>query len=466
MKLLNGIALATLTSLWVGGSWVDPVLGCTQRESLGPAQPSQIHTVATGLEKRQSNQEDVFASSQLTPNDRSIEDYVQIGLAGNPAVAEARYQIEATRQRIAQVRSLPDPMVSTNTFFAPVQTAAGEQTFSLGVNQKFTNADRRSTQAEMIQEEVAAASANLAQVQIELAESIRSACYQLLFIRKSIQIVVEDQKTLAQIEEVILRQYEVKQSVSQQDVLNVQVEQSSIENQLTQLRQQGITYQTRLARLLHLAPNTHLQISDTLEQNSRQFSVEQLLEQAAMLRPDLHMQLAAINRNRKSVHLAELAGKPDFTVGLNWIATSSNGISPVRNGDDALVLGIGFNLPIYKNRIQAGVCEAQANLRAAENRYASMQDKAAEEVFNLTAQIESTQSTLGLLQQDIIPKAERTLDLTITGYSDGKITFVQLMENWRAVLKYRVAQANLQSQYNQQLSSLVRSIGQLQADLK
>ena len=404
----------------------------------------------------------VSQPAETTSESGRIEEYVQLGLSRNPRIQEAQHKIEAIQHRVPQVLSLPDPMVNTNTYLAPVQTAAGEQAYSLGVSQKFTNAERRATKAAIVFDEVAAAESALAQTQVEIAESIRSACYQLLFIRKSIEITKEDRESLSQIEEVVLRQYEVKKSVTQQDVLNVQTEQSKIENQLTELRQKARSFQARLARLLHVDPQSDLQIIDQLETSNANLNVEELIAQATQSRPDLQSQLTNIRRDHKKIHLAQLEEKPDFTVGLNWIATSSDGISPVANGDDALMLGVGFNLPVYKSRIRAGICEAQSNRLASESRLASLQDMASEEVFDLVAKLDSTRDTLALIQEDIIPKAERTLEVSIDEYATDSVTYVQLIANWRSVLRYRITEANLQSQYKQLLASLARSVGQLE----
>lgn len=431
------------------------VAGCRS-----PQKALQLHRpcAQTGPVQSVSN---VSPGVDITSESGNIEHYVQLGLSRNPRIQEAQHKVDAIVHRVPQVLSLPDPMVNTNTYLAPVQTAAGEQSFSLGISQKFTNAQRRETQAAIVLDEVAAAEAALVQTQLEIAESIRSACYQLLFIRKSIEITSEDRESLAQIEEVVLRQYEVKKSVTQQDVLNVQTEQSEIENELTQLKQKEKSYQARLARLVHVDPQSDLQIVDKLEINNTNLDVDQLIAQAVQLRPDLQSQFANIRRDRKRVELAHLETKPDFTLGLNWIGTSSDGISPVANGDDALLLGIGFNLPIYKSRIRAGICEAQSNRLASESRLSSLQDQASEEVFDIVAKLDSTRDTLTLIQDDILPKAERTLEISIDEYATDSIAYVQLIENWRSVLRYRITEANLQSQYQQLLAALARSVGQL-----
>ncbi len=422
-------------------------------------------TVLHSLQQNDSCFTSAVTDSDLTASTSefgSIEEYVQFGLARNPQITAAQHKVEAIRHRIPQALSLPDPMVNANTHLAPVETAAGEQAFSLSVSQKITNAERRATKAAVVFDEIAAAEATLAQTQLEVSASIRTACYQLLFIRKSIEITNQDHESLTQIAEVVLRQYEVKKSVSQQDVLNVQVEQSKIENQLAELFQKEKSFQARLARLLHVDPKSELQIVDRLETDNVNLDVNALVSRALQLRPDLQSQLANIRRDQKRIHLARLEEKPDFTVGLNWIATSSNGISPVANGDDALLLGVGFNLPVYKSRIRAGICEAKSNRLASESQLVSLQDQASEEVFDLVAQLDSTRDTLELIQEDIIPKAERTLELSIDEYATDSTEYVQLISNWRSVLRYRITEANLQSQRQQLLASLARSVGQVE----
>jgi len=59
---------------------------------------------------------------------------------------------------------------------------------------------------------------------------------------------------------------------------------------------------------------------------------------------------------------------------------------------------------------------------------------------------------MDLIRNDILPKAQRTLDLSIDEYATDEVEYV----------RYRVAEANLQSQHGQLLASLARSVGQLE----
>lgn len=396
------------------------------------------------------------------PSEFSIEELVQIGLANHPRIRETEHRIRSLQFRIPQELSLPDPIVNTTTHLAPVETAAGRQAFALGLSQKVVSVDRRATHAAIAHEDVCVAQAELRKIKLEIAEQIRVVGYQLLFVRESMQITKEDLESLAQIEELIVRQYEVEQSVSQQDVLNVQIEQSKIENQLTNLRQQEHAFQARLATLVNFAPATEFVLFDSLVDNAAAVDFEQLTACALAARPELESQLAIVRRDLQKICLASLQHRPDFTVGLNWIGTSDAGISPVANGDDAVLLGIGFNLPVYTQRIRAAVCEARAARLASTAKLEVIQDQIAQEIFETVTQLESVDITSALLRDDILPKSIRTLELSIEEYSTGRMDYNQLISNWRNVLKYRIALANLQSNRMRLLASLARQVGQFE----
>ena len=391
----------------------------------------------------------------------SVGELVAYALAENPRLMEARHQVESLRHRIPQVMALPDPTVNTTTHLAPVETAAGQQALALGISQKVVDVDRRALQAAAIHDDVRKAIAEMEKMRLDIVHQVRIACYQWLAVKEAIKITQEDLQSLAQIEEMILRQYEVQKTVSQQDVLNVQVEQSQVENELASLRQRDLSYMSRIVRLAHLPPGSKIELNaapETLPVDAN--DVDQLIASALTDRPELAAQWAVIEKNRKQVCLALAQHKPDFTVGLNWIATSRDGLSPVANGDDAVLLGFGFNLPLNKSRIRAAEMEAREAGYASTAKLQSIQDEIAEQIFDTVAKLDSSAATLDLLMTDIIPKTERSLELSIQEYSQGDGGYTQLMANWRKLLRYRIAQVELMSQRQQLAATLTRQIGQ------
>ena len=121
--------------------------------------------------------------------------------------------------------------------------------------------------------------------------------------------------------------------------------------------------------------------------------IHQMYELAIQAKPELHARLATIEKDRRAVCLAELNNDPDLTLGFNWIATSSDGISPVANGDDAFMLSLGMNLPVYRKKIDAGVREAQTRALAGARKYDRLKDETMEGVADLFAKIKGQQET-------------------------------------------------------------------------
>jgi outer membrane protein TolC len=253
--------------------------------------------------------------------------------------------------------------------------------------------------------------------------------------------------------------YRVKREVTQQDVLQVQVALSRLDSELINFHQQKESAQAKLARLLHVSPETKPEAMDSLPPEQTVQDIQRFYELAIEARPELHAQLATIEKDRRSACLAELNNYPDLTLGFNWIATSGDGISPVANGDDAFMLTLGMNLPVYKKRIDAGVREAQTRALSNARKYDRLKDEAMEGVADLFAKIKGQQENLRLFRNDIIPKQKLTLEQSIDDYQVGKVDFLQMIDNWRQLLRFHIAEKRFETDLQQTMAALARQVG-------
>jgi outer membrane protein TolC len=434
--------------------------GC---RSSGRAQEMQI-------ERRSIRQVDVKYRSEFTvatacpgaqeySGPHSIEEYLQLGLAQNPEIEEARWMVESMANRVPQASSLPDPILGATAFPAPIQTAAGEQDFALSMNQRIPWRGKRATRAAVAEQDVHAARANLAAVELKVVEQIRNTYFQLYFFQQAISITQDDQKQLELIGEVVEQMYRVKREVTQQDVLQVQVALARLDSELVDFQQQKESAQAKLARLLQLSPDSKPEALASLPPEQLVQDLQQLYEFAIKARPELQAQLAAIEKDRQSACLAQLENYPDLTFGFNWIATSNDGISPVSNGDDAFLLTLGMNLPVYKKRIDAGVREAQTRALANSRKYDRLKNETMEGVADLFAKIKGQQENLRLFRDEIIPKQKLTLEQSIDDYQVGKVDFLQMIDNWRQLLRFHIAEKRFEADLQQSLAALARQIG-------
>jgi len=104
-----------------------------------------------------------------------------------------------------------------------------------------------------------------------------------------------------------------------QDVLRAELEVLELENQLVQLRQELETAQARLARRLHVSPETPVRAVEQLPTEQFPSDIHRLYEQAVAARPELHAQLADVMRERHNVDLARLEYFPNVRLSGMWM---------------------------------------------------------------------------------------------------------------------------------------------------
>jgi cobalt-zinc-cadmium efflux system outer membrane protein len=387
-----------------------------------------------------------------------VEEYIRFALTQNPDIQAARKRMEAFAHQVPVAASLQDPMLNVTAQPAPVQTAAGRQQAIVSANQKFPWLGKLGTRAAAAGSQADVARAELAAIELATIEKVKRAYYELYFIQRTIDVTEAEQKLLVDIRAIADSRYKTKQT-NQQDVLRADVEVANIESELIRLRQQLASGQARLAALLHIAPQTGVLAVTDLAAEQAPRDLEALQRQAVAARPELQAQLAAIERDRRVVELARLDYKPDVTLGVSWIDVANAGISPVANGQNAVLLTAGVNLPVYRRRLDASLRSAEAMAVSSARQYDALRDGTLEEVTDLFAKARSQQDLLTVFGEDIIPKARQTLNVSTGAYNVGEVDFLQLLDNWQQLLRYEVAYRRLEASLRQTLAELERVVG-------
>ena len=399
-----------------------------------------------------------LASAHFLEGPHPLEDYIQFALVQNPEILAARKQIESRIASIRVARGLPDPNLTAISQPAPVQTAAGEFQFILNANQEFPWFGKLNTRGLVADAEASIARAELAAVELDTISNVKKAYFELSYVQRAIIVTETEQKLLEQLQSGADTRYQTGET-SFQDVLRADLEISSIENSLIDLRQRKIAQQARLARLLHMPPDTQPEALPELPAEQLPANIESLRQQAIIARPELKAAMNRVTRDRRATELACLDYKPDVTLGFAWIDVADAGLAPSSNGQDAVLLTAGFNLPIYRKRLAASVRSAEASTIASSRRYDSLKDATIEEVTELFTKTESHADMLVLFIEDILPKAEQTLEVSSQAYAVGDVDFLQLLDNWRQLLRYELGRERLESDLRQTLADLEQVVG-------
>jgi len=123
-----------------------------------------------------------------------------------------------------------------------------------------------------------------------------------------------------------------------------------------------------------------------------------------------------IERDEQAVVLARLEYWPDFTVGFEWIPMEprpafrppvdpQTGMRPAYLRDNWAIM-FGFNVPVWFERIEAGIRQAREEVSASRRQYVSAKNRIAYAVQDALTRIHSMRDIADLYATTIIPQAE------------------------------------------------------------
>lgn len=392
-----------------------------------------------------------------------VEAYIARALAENRAVQAARFDLLAMKERIPQVTALDDPTVE-NTIWpfpnnAPQYSIMGYGPYSLMVRQQFPWLGTLRLRGEAAAQDVQVALAKLCAAQLDVVARVKRAYYGVYQAERSAAVLVENRGRAEQFVEIALVRLEGG-NTSQQDVLRAQNVVTEVDAELATVRQELTSARAALARQLHVAPESDLRTLAELPPAVVPAQVDLLYALATTARPELRGQLATVARGTREVELARKKYYPDVSVGLGYMTmTRENAESDVADGRDNFGLVVGFNLPIYRGKLDAGVREAEARAVADAKRYEDLRDETLEEVKASFADAQARREVLGLFRDTYLGRSRQALEVAAVDYRTGDLDFLTLITAWRELLQVELQIVRVEADLGRAMATLERAVG-------
>ncbi|MBY0394996.1 MAG: TolC family protein, partial [Thermoleophilia bacterium] len=398
---------------------------------------------------------------------RTLDDLIRRALAENRGVRAARLNVEALRHRIPQVTSLDDPMVS-NTIFpipsvAPQYSIMGYMPYDVMIGQQFPWFGTLRLRGMVADREAAAAVAALAEAELSVVAEVKAAYHDLDFAQKA-GAILEENRRLATVFVDAARERFRTGAVSQSDVLRAEGVVADLDRE--RIANDGAIAEARadLARLTHDDPSSEFRVAPAGAEVDAGLpaAVDRLTRLGIAARPDLRGRLAEVERDRAAVELARKKYKPDVTLGVVYQQMERrNAISPTAMGMPNVGLFVGFNLPIYRNRLAAGVAEAEARAAATVAQYESDRDRAARDVKDALSRVRVQTEVRAILRETNLPRARAIFDAAAADFRAGNpgATYLILLDAWRDVLRVELQIAEVEAELGKALAALEESVG-------
>lgn len=400
-------------------------------------------------------------NSQLSSG-QPVAFFVQQALAVHPSIRAARQLVAAELDRIPQVTALPDPQFN-NTFWPlhdnAIQTAAGRVANQMSLQQGVPFPEKLRTKGAIVSREAQMAQAEVERIERQITESVRLAYYEVWYATRAIQIIDETRDLVDDLTKVAEARY--RAGGTQQDVLRAQLETDRLDDQLVQLRNQKKVSQADLAALLQQPLSLMPEATEELGIADAPLQLDSLIAQAEQCNPSLRGLAAEIQRDRQQQRLAGLQQYPDFMVGLNWGIVSDSGdvLSMVANGNDNLSFTIGTTLPVWREKINAGVREANRRTSSTVQRLEAERDEIYGRLRRLLAQADSLVEQTKIYEERLVPRTEDTLKLAIADYRGERTDFFTLIETYRELLMFETQLARINATLAGTIAQVDRTVG-------
>jgi cobalt-zinc-cadmium efflux system outer membrane protein len=389
---------------------------------------------------------------------RTAEDFVSLALARNPSVRSAEAKVRRLSERVPQVRSLDDPMLTVAPVGEMAETAAGMVGVMSSLSQRLPLPAKLDARGRIAELEAAQAQADLQQARLQVAADTRRAYWTYLFAARAIGTTTESRSLLLQLRDVADAQFRAGQR-NQQDVLRASAELGNLDTELVVLGQRRDTAAAMLRQLIDAPPSQPLAEPAPAGEGDIVVKRDLLLARAAQINPALRRIAERMTQFEQQQRLANLNRWPDLTVSFSYNLVDDEGLSPIANGDDQWWVGFGINLPIWKEKYDAAEREAIFGRLEAASDLAAERNRVSFRVEDALLRLESQREVLRLLRGQVIPDARAAVEAAAATYRTGAGDFLMLVDNWRKLLSYQVMEHQVVATVEQALADLQQAVG-------
>lgn len=436
--------------------WRRPSATMADRQSASPPSP-QVDDEATAR-----------------PPERPVDAYIREALERNPGIQAAMADARAKLERIPQVMSLPDPMVRTVIRPEPIQTAAGDMYFTLGVSQTIPLLMKLERAGNVAAAETRMALEQLNSKRVQIIADVERAYWQIYRLDRYVEITRENRRLLEDLARVVDLQYQVGK-VQQQDLLRVQTELAKLRDDEHRFQIRRAAAVAALNQLTDYPPQRETPTTTPIDAPAIRADVDNLVALAAEHSPELAALREQVKRDHEKIEAAKLGYWPDVTVGFEWNnvdprgpfippVNPSTGMRPPINrksevGDDNWAVTLQMNIPIWSQRVEAAKREARQRLLATQSELHSTENLVAFRVFDAWSRVEAQEHTLRVLETELIPQSRQTYEVTLTSYQAGDTEFVTLIDNWRRWLDFELMRHRETVDLETAFADLQREVG-------
>lgn len=377
----------------------------------------------------------IFSSGTVSAGDLKLDDLIQEALKNNPEILSAEARTSASQYRIPQAGSLPDPMFmfgyQNEGFERYAYGRSPDAQWMFSLSQMFPFPGKLPLKETMTSRESEALGASAGAVRLRTIARVKELYYQLFLAYKMIDLVREKSSLFSRVEDAALSRYSTGMG-SQQEVLMAQTEKYMLLEREEMLNQKIQALEAMLNRETGRTVDSPLGRPSEPAQTEFVFGMDELLKIAYEKSPEVRSREKMVAAAQTKVLMAKKEYYPDFTVTAN--------LAERKNLDDMWSLTTAVNIPLfYRTKQRQAVLESEASLSEARSELDSIKLEISSAIRDNYSMLKTTQKLMELYRNGLIPKTYQDFELSISGYSTGKVEALTVITRLKSVIDFETA---------------------------
>lgn len=359
----------------------------------------------------------------------------------NPELRALALDYEAALKIGAQQNQLPDLEIGAGVFVLPVETRTGPQQFRVGATQMLPWPGKLAAMAEIANARARPLLEQVAARQLLLIFRLEKAYFSLAGLEARREVLEESLVLYASLNQLALRRVETGKG-SSVDVYRIQLQRQQVERRLAELRHLAQQEMVAINELLNQPADT--QIEALMNRSERVAEILDFAPDLANDDPDLSrhpgLRLYGLQQDasRAALELNRLDQRPDFGIGVDYIATGRReDMDPTRNGRDVILPRAMITVPLSKGKFSARRQEEEIRILALDARRESTESAFRAELRRALNAIENAANELYFLGEQT-----RVLDAALavarSEFANGQRAFDELLRLENELIGYRI----------------------------
>lgn len=360
--------------------------------------------------------------------------FIVEGLRNNPTLKAEDKRYQAAKASIDASGVLPNPRIQLSHFMESVQTRTGPQKNVIMLQQPIPWTGKLSRARSIARSEAESLWYAYAAQQFALIDRIADSAIEIAYLDKAISLTKKNIALLRQLERIT--EERVKSGGELNDLLRLQVEIERFDDLVARESTAREASSEELRALIGGDRTAGFPVFEWEAPGPIVSDPALWLNALSKDNPQIALLRALEKSHEARERLANLASKPDFTVGINYLDTG-DAINPATpgSGQDPWALMVGVSLPVWGKANRSIALNASLEKEALRARIEERTLALTGQARGWIAKLKDSEKRIERYDTRLVPLASQAKEITESSYRANRASLLDVIDSERTLIE-------------------------------